>query len=167
MFYVFLSSFMLGVTAHSLVEWFSFVQQLSWSFSCPLYCGSSFLPWFVAGFSVGFLSCLISVFLLFGFFHRTILLWLFPVSTHPGPHHPGPSLSRLRGYLHGRQTWQYPSGSLLDSPDTLSSRGFPYVSCGSLGNLAGRASWSWLGCAYWGVLSFGIRLLWIPSVWGW
>ena len=53
------SSFMLGISARGLVEWFSIAHQLSWSLTCPVYCGPSHWPWLLAGFSCGFLTCLV------------------------------------------------------------------------------------------------------------
>lgn len=93
---------MFGFTARGLVDSLSLVQQLSWSFTCPVYCGSSHLPWVVAGFSFGFLACLILQLLLLGLCYRHLIPWLVP-SPHPGTAPSARSLARLRGYLHGRE----------------------------------------------------------------
>lgn len=93
---------MFGFTARGLVDSLSLVQQLSWSFTCPVYCGSSYLPWVVAGFSFGFLACLLLQLLVLGLFYRHLTPWLVP-SPHPGASPSARSLARLRGYLHGRE----------------------------------------------------------------
>lgn len=39
----------------------STAQSLSWSLSCPIHCGSSIVPWFISGVSVGFLLAVITL----------------------------------------------------------------------------------------------------------
>ena len=95
---------MIGVTARSFVEWLSLVQQVSLSFTCPVYCGPSHVPWFVAGFSFGFLACVFLTVALVVLLHRPILLWLVPPGPSPGAVPPARSLARLRGYLHGHSS---------------------------------------------------------------
>ena len=96
---------MFGIAAPRIVEWLSVVQQLSVTLTCPLHCGSSCIPWVAAGFSFGFVTCLVVLLLLFGLLHRPILLWLLSsvAPAGPAPRHPDRSLARLPGYLHGRE----------------------------------------------------------------
>ena len=73
------------------------LRDLSYSWSCPLHCGSSLVPSFVAGLSSGLL-----VGSLLGFY---LACWLFRPGPSPLPPRPSefpraPSRSRLRGYLH-------------------------------------------------------------------
>ena len=63
------------------------------------------------------------------------------------------SLSRLRGYLHGREVWNHPSWLSAGHQSPLSSGGFPNVLCFSSRNPSWRASSSWLGCCDWRELS--------------
>ena len=101
------SRFMSGRWLSSLVEAVSTAQSLSWSLSCPIHCGNSFLPWFLSGISLGFLL---------GFITLALSLWHFgllplhPYSPHPpfssGSSRVSPpssyrSTARLAGYLHG------------------------------------------------------------------
>ena len=73
------------------------LRDLSYSWSCPLHCGSSLVPSFVAGLSSGLL-----VGSLLGFY---LACWLFRPGPSPLPPRPSefpraPSRSQLRGYLH-------------------------------------------------------------------
>ena len=95
---------MLGVTAHSFFEWLSVVQQVSLSFTCPVYCGPSHIPWLLAGFSFGFLTCVGLAIGLVVLLHRPLLLWLVPPGPSPGAVPSARSLARLRGYLHGHSS---------------------------------------------------------------
>ena len=80
----------------------SLFRDLSWSLSCPLYCGSSVIPIFLSGFLLGLLFglCLCAAALWYlDFYHRS--------STDPpvapvvlGRSGPTRSRSRLAGYLH-------------------------------------------------------------------
>ena len=89
------------------LEGVSTVQSLSWTLSCPIHCGSSFLPWLITGFSLGFLTALLAL---------TFLLWHFGLVHPPAAHFSSSSdpgslrvvppasfrrSARLAGYLHG------------------------------------------------------------------
>ena len=79
-----------------------FLREVSWSFSCPLYCGGSVIPVFVSGCFCGLLTGI----LLYHFALRP-----FDLSSPPVPTFAPPELSnraralraraRLSGYLHG------------------------------------------------------------------
>ena len=87
--------------------WLVLVREVSWSLSCPLYCGGSAIPFVAVGFVLGFSSCITLLFLTV----RALGLTLGLSSNHqprsgsPGsPVDFGPRLvrrsSRLSGYLH-------------------------------------------------------------------
>ena len=148
----FFSSFMIGVTARSFVEWLSLFQQVSLSFTCPVYCGPSHVPWLLAGFSFGFLTCVCLTVALVVLLHRPILLWLVPPGPAPGAVPPARSLARLCGYLHGHSSWLGSCGFSAGYPGSLSSSGLPCFPSGS--------SWN---CPWKSVLSL-VGLFWQRSV---
>lgn len=82
-------------------------RDLSWSLSCPLYCGGSVIPFVAVGFVLGFASCLFLVFLTVRAFGFSFGLLASPQHHSGPPRSPvdfGPRLvrrpSRLSGYLH-------------------------------------------------------------------
>ena len=125
---------MSGRWISSIFEAVATAQSLSWSLSCPIHCGSSIIPWFISGLSLGFLLAVIAL---------TFLLWhlgLLPLrqsSPHPpfssgSPRVSTPSTSRsaarLAGYLHGPDSnsrWYRPANSKSCGPDP----GRPGTSC--------------------------------------
>ena len=74
------------------------LRDLSYSWSCPLHCGSSLVPSFFAGLSSGLLvGCLCGAYL-------TLWLWRppsVPVIPKPAEFPRGTRHNRLQGYLHG------------------------------------------------------------------
>ena len=103
---VFLSSFMFQAVSTLVQNWGTF-QQLWFSLSCPLHCGSSHLPWifsgFFAGVAVGFFLCLC---LLRHLVSALPGVWPLHSEVRPGSHNrprPDPSpqlgLARLRAYV--------------------------------------------------------------------
>ena len=74
------------------------LRDLSYGWSCPLHCGSSLVPSFVAGLSSGLLvGCLCGAYL-------TLWLWRppsVPVIPKPAEFPRGTRHNRLQGYLHG------------------------------------------------------------------
>ena len=106
----FFSRFMSGRWLSAILEGVSTAQSLSWTLSCPIHCGSSFLPWFISGFSLGFLTAVLSL---------TFLVWhlgFVPFQSshfHTPPSSGSPRVappasfrrsSRLSGYLHGPES---------------------------------------------------------------
>lgn len=88
---------MLSFSLSDVVSGWSALHHASLSLACPLHCGGSVLPWFLAGLSVGFLLCLAcGIFVVFAFLYYT-----------SGAAPPASSTVsrvasglRLRGYLH-------------------------------------------------------------------
>ena len=81
--------------------------DLSWSLSCPLYCGGSSVPFVAVGFVLGFATCLFAAFAAVRAFGLTVGLSSFPQPSAGPVDSPvdfGPRLvrrpSRLSGYLH-------------------------------------------------------------------
>lgn len=71
------------------------------SFACPLHCGGSCVPWFVAGFSLGLTLCVLGLAALW--FHWTSLDFRLASTSAPA-HHPARGSSslvrrRLSAYL--------------------------------------------------------------------
>lgn len=89
---------MFGVSLADFVSGWSAIQQASWTFSCPVHCSSSVLPWFLVGLCLGFVLCLLCC--VFGLvaFYRVLSVW-FPVATPPSGSRVASGF-RLRGYLH-------------------------------------------------------------------
>ena len=77
----------------TVVSGFSLVRDLSWSFSCPPYCGSGVFVPLLAGFSLGSLFTIVILALTFIYFGFQLRLPSAPTAA------PARSRSRLDGYL--------------------------------------------------------------------